>query len=588
MLDRLTPRKALLLSLLVMLLAIVWQAVDETPHLVAGDLPNPDSFFKLVLLREYTPATGFQFMARDNAPYGAYLHWSAVHSWVMLKLAQGLMHCGMSTDQALLWAGGGLTLLSMLALSGLVAWTTIRQGGLLAAPVAILVLATSEFLFGYGRLVQLTHHIFMLVPLAAAAACFLRDWGAGSRWSQGIQDVLGGACLGLALWISPETMPLVVAMVAVRTAGRIQYPSGAVVCPVAVGLMAMLLLAWHADPPPPTFSSWAMDHVSLAWLLLGGLIAGLLVVADILAGMQAPLWPVVLILSALLVGMSLIWLHVVPGAEQGAASLMPPEMRALWWIHIGEMQAPKGMWQWVAGLFMPVVAALLLAVRSWRSRSLWMAVLAATTLAYAAMTAWHVRSGAAAAFLAALAYGVTLARVLVFSAESPAALGERAQWTAVGFVLLPVVKMLVDVPLQWVGNDEKAVAPVCRVADVAPQLNKLPVGVILSSTNDGAELLWRTRHSIIASNYHHNVSGILDVVHIWNDKPPYQNAMRLLAQRNVSYLLACGDKGGVIIPQKTSKLTLWGRASQGLPISGFAFCGEIKGWRWYARGEGCF
>ena len=70
------------------------------------------------------------------------------------------MLLGVDSDKALLLAGGGLTILSMLLLATLVAITILNIGSNLAAVLAVLALATSFPLFGYGQLVQITHHIF--------------------------------------------------------------------------------------------------------------------------------------------------------------------------------------------------------------------------------------------------------------------------------------------------------------------------------------------------------------------------------------------------------------------------------------------
>ncbi len=140
---------------------------SQATDLTSADLPNPDSYYRLVILKDYTPETGFQFIARDNAPQGSWIHWSLPHTWTVWQLHRGLMAVGLEKNAALLWAGGGLTMLSMLLLAFFVALAVANVGSLRAAVVSALVLASSPPLFGYGQLVQITHHIFMLVPLAA-------------------------------------------------------------------------------------------------------------------------------------------------------------------------------------------------------------------------------------------------------------------------------------------------------------------------------------------------------------------------------------------------------------------------------------
>ncbi len=169
MIDKLNTNRVLLAALFIMLLALLRPAVEQFPGLMRAELPNPDSFYKLVLVREYSPATGFQYMARDNAPWGTYQHWSAVHSWTLLEVHWALRFLGVEKDSALVWAGSAMTVFSLLALAVLVAKLVTSQGSMLAALVAVITLASSVPLHGYGQPNQITHHVFMLVPLAAAA-----------------------------------------------------------------------------------------------------------------------------------------------------------------------------------------------------------------------------------------------------------------------------------------------------------------------------------------------------------------------------------------------------------------------------------
>ncbi|MGE8318244.1 MAG: hypothetical protein ACN6O3_05810 [Comamonas sp.] len=581
MLDHLTPRKALLLALLIMLLAVAKQCADQIPLLATANLTNPDSYYKLVLLREYTPQTGFQYMARDNAPDGSYLHWSAVHSWTVLMLARGLMACGLGQDTALLWAGGGLTVICVLLLAALVARAIIGQGGRLAAVVSALVLATSAPLWAYGQLIQITHHVFMLVPLAAAT-CFLLRGGSVSPLQAGRADLAGGLLLGLALWTSPETMPLVVALAAMRAARRLQAPPQEEPCwPVAVGLLAMLAWGWHVDPPPPTFSAWALDHVSLAWLLLATLLAGLLALTDVLTR-RAVEWPLsfpALTGATLLAGG--IWLFAVPGALAGPQGLIPDEIKGIWWAQIGELQAAGKPHEWLVLMFMPMLAGTFLLYVAWREHSLWLTVLAVTTLAYGALGAWHIRMGAAAAFVTALAYGMALARQHAFSTASVHQLSAREQWRAAALLLLPPLQVGLALGLAALQPAEKKdeAKSGCHLADIAQQLNSLPPGTMLASTNLGPELLWRTHHKVVAGNYHHNVSGIVDVFRVWLSLPPDAQAQDIIARRRIDYVLECGL---LPIPPK-ARNTLLGRVSQGEEISWLPQREQLGAWWLYER-----
>ena len=41
----------------------------------------------------------------------------------------------------------------------------------------------------------------------------------------------------------------------------------------AIGLVVTTSLGWQIDPPPPGFTRWALDHISLAYVVLAALLA---------------------------------------------------------------------------------------------------------------------------------------------------------------------------------------------------------------------------------------------------------------------------------------------------------------------------
>lgn len=605
MLDNLTPRKVVLLAMTLMLMVVLFGAVRQVPDLLAAHFSNPDSYYKLVLLRDYTPQGGLQYMARDNAPLGSYVHWSAVHSWVMQQMARGFGFLGLAAEPALVWAGGSLTLLSVLLLALCVVWTVVNQGGRLAALIAALVLATSRPLFAYGQLLQITHHIFMLVPLAGAACCLLRERLDLRPMAHGTLDLLGGGLIGLALWTSPETMPLVVALAAIRAALRLQVPQAGPVWPVALGLMAVLVSGWLLDPPPPTFSAWALDHISLAWLLLGLALTSLLLLTDWLTARRVGICYAVTILAAAFVLAAVLWLLVVPGAHLGITALIPPDLQSLWWHNINEMRRPSKPWEIVSWLAMPTLAGALLLGIAWREHSLWRALLALTTLAYTVQAFLHMRSGAAAALLAALAYGITLVSIRGFAARRPTLeMAGRRQWPAILLVLAPAVQLVLWVGLVvWLGNaansqnnvagnhviasvsDDTSTsnhADACSIRTIVSRLNALPAGIVLAPLDETGEILWRTHQRTVAGGYHHNIGGLRDYFHIWNSTAPDALAQSILARRGVDYLLACQPPTA---PEKESGATptLLTRAAEGADIPWLPHHETIGRWHLYFR-----
>ncbi|MFA5663692.1 hypothetical protein [Castellaniella sp.] len=580
MLNPLDKRKVLILASAIFLLAIAFSLGRQMPDLLAARLANPDSYTRLVLVRDWQPATGYQYMARDAAPHGSYLHWAMVHTWTLQHLAQALQWLGLPQDKALLLAGAGITELSTLLLGLFSVLAILAQGGRLAAIATALALISARGLLAYAQPLQITHHIFMLVPLACAAWLLLRPRS---------RPFLAGLGLGLSLWISPETMPFIAGLAALQAGRRLQGAGGAACWPLALGLGLMLLLGWWIDPPPPTFDAWALDHLSLAWLAWAAIVAALLCLADILASRpRLPLaWKVGLIAAAALAGAAL-WLALAPGALAGPAGLLPDELKTLWWRHINELRPSRKASEILAWVAMPALAGGLLLHAAWRARILWWALLGLMATAYAALAAWHVRMGAAAALAAALAWGIWLTRQAVFISETPTALPARAQHRAAFWLLVPillVVLSLGSVALErWLGDTPTSPSP-CRLADIADELNAVPPATILVHLNQAPELLWRTHHRVIAGNYHHNTAGLLDTYHVWLSEGDDARARAIVAQRGIQYILQCADAdAGTNAGTDAGGDTLARRLARGAPVSWARGPFPLGAWNLYIPG----
>lgn len=566
-----------------MLLALALASVGQMPKLMEAKLNNPDSFYKLVLVKEYSPATGFQYIARDNAPSGAYQHWSAAHSWALLQLSDAFQKFGLPAEPALLWAGSAVTLMSMLGLAVLVAKLVINQGSVIAAIVAVIVLLTNGPLRAYGQAIQITHHIFMLVPLAAAAIVLLPSEKPRRHWN--LLSFFAGGLLALALWISPETMPLVVVFLATRVAFRMQMRTNEALWPIGLGLCSLLLLAWWQDPPPPTFTAWALDHLSLAWLEFALFISALLALADVLMNLPWTLRARIGMLAVTSMIAAAIWLLTVPNAMHGPSGLIPVELKSLWWNSIRELKPVASAAESVAFVMMPVVAGLLMLISALLRRALWMCVLAISLMVYAVLGAMHIRMAAAAGLLSAIGYGIALAQLQACRDSSRMNATMREQQLALFLIFIPIIQVLLVLLLQKddvVTNKQNATDNGCYVSEVAETLNSLPAGTILAPLNEGPEILWRTHHRTIAGNYHHNVKGLLDYFHIWRSSIPDDPARRLMDERQIDYILACANEAAA--PKlENGQRTLADRMTAGENIDWLSRPQKIGSWWLYRR-----
>jgi len=577
-----TRNKALLAVLLLMMAVLGRNVASQAEGLSNANLPNPDSYYKLVILKDYMPETGFQFIARDNAPYGSWIHWSLPHTWTIWQLHRGLMAFDVRKDSALLWAGGGLTIFSMLLLALFVALAVANAGSPLAAVVSGLVIASSPPLFGYGQLVQITHHIFMLVPVAAAAACFLRPNFQAGR----LLDFLGGALLGFALWISPETMPLVLAFTALRAAICLQHVSSGPVWPVAVGLMLMVLTGWAIDPPPPTFSVWALDHISFAWLLFSFALAYLLLLTDYCVDRNWPLSSAVIRLACALLVAATVWLLVVPGAMSGPSGLIPSDLKAPWYDRIEELQALSQPSQWLAYLLLPITSASLLVYIAWRERSMWLLVLAVSVLIYSVLCASHIRMGAAAAMMSSLAFGIGIGRLRAFREIRNSFLPKSEQFFVAALVLVIPTQVFGAMALASLEGSVSGLSrsankiKFCSLDPLLSFLRDYQVSTIILEPNSGPEILFKTNNKVVSGNYHHNISGLSDVLHVLGSRAPDIKAQDIVLKRNVDFVVSCNDANHKGI---NNVISLTDRIEADAHIMWMPLSYEVGGWHIYSR-----
>ncbi|REH39026.1 hypothetical protein DFR26_1199 [Paraperlucidibaca baekdonensis] len=573
--------KALFAVFLIMLIVLGRNVVSQASDLSRANLPNPDSYYKLVILKDYKAETGFQYIARDNAPYGSWSHWSLPHTWVVWQLHHGLMFFGVDKNAALLWAGGGLTLLSMLLLAIFVALVVANVGSPIAAFVSAIVLVSSTPLFGYGQLVQITHHVFMLLPLAAAAVFFLRREFKASL----AQDFLGGLFLGVGIWISPETMPLVLVFAAMRAAIRLQVPSSGTLSPAALGLMLALITGWVIDSPPPTFSLWALDHISFAWLLFGGLLAVLLLLTDwcVARHLSVPVSVCILVLALVLV--AICWLILVPGALAGPEGLIPDELKMVWYSQIMELQPITLPSQWLGYLLVPIIGTALLGYIAWRESSLWMLVLAASTLIYAVLGASHIRMAAAMTLISTMTFSIGLSKLRAFVHMQDSSVPMREQLLVALFILSVPLQILGSIALAYFDEVAGSIESVadksrCQLDIVLPLLKRLPPGTVLANPNLGPEILFKTQHQVIAGNYHHNINGLLDSFRLLRSVSPDIEARSLISTRHIDYILSCAKIYSTLTGEGHDK-TLAQRIAAGEQIDWLPEKETVGDWRLY-------
>ena len=307
----------------------------DWPSVLAGSLNDPDSYMRLLRIEQGIHAGHLVVtVARDDSGAGVYVEWSRLLDALLWLMAAPLAPF-LGWHKALYAAGVALGPLGTGFLGVALAWAvepvaTRRYLWTAAAAAGMLPGFTTAAVPGVVH-----YHILLLVMIALTAGCVARAWR-GDRW----MGFLAGLSGGFAIWLTPETMPFILAAYAALLLRWWQVGNGLVLLTTAAGCFDVLGLGFFVDPPGGGYSEAAVDrlsyvYVAMALLLLGG--------AALLAALQTRLrqWrgPAGL---ALMGGLMAGWIAMFPRVAMGPYGILPPDQAKAFFGVISEQQPVRG------------------------------------------------------------------------------------------------------------------------------------------------------------------------------------------------------------------------------------------------------
>lgn len=496
-------------------LAVLGLQATFLDDLLSGALGDTDAFLRIAVLESHLlHGTPLDWSARDGAPHGVALQWSRPPSWLMLAAAWPFRLAGLETRQALLAGAGLVQGLSPIFLAGALLWALRPAAGLPAAAAAAAVLLLHVPTLGYAAIHRPDHHLLVVLPAVLAAGLLLR--GGLPR------QAAAGALAGLAAWIHPEGIPLAALLVGAQALANLRHP-GAGALAAGAGLAAVLGLAALIDPPTDG-ARWAIDRHGPAHALAAlAALPGLLLLRNPRRAIRAG----GLLGAGLAAAATLLQLQ--PDLLRGSAALMDPQVKALWWDRIREIQPPRGG-MILAHLALPLLgaaAALLAARRIDGPGGARLAFAAGAVVLLGLWTAGGARHTVLSASAGALALGLALPHL-------PRAAGRLLPAGAVALGLL-------GVGLGALSPREDGRG--CRLSpDARAALAALPATTILTPVDLAPEILLHTPHRTIAGPYQRNAGGIADALAAFGDADPdAPTARRILGERGATLVLACPD-----------------------------------------------
>jgi hypothetical protein len=536
------------------LLAALAMSARFPPDWRAGGLSNPDSYMRLVRLRDMMRGgVVLDSVARDGSGHGTVLHWSHLLDSVLLLLAAPFK-LFLAPDDALHAAALVFGPLNIAALGLACVWAASPFAAREWLFLGAILPALSPAIISYGMVGVVHHHIAIAV---VAVAC----WGWAARLVAGHAPPRAGIALGtwaaLGVWLSPESVPLTMMAFGALWLAWLTRPFQAGVppdglpnglpngLPCAIGLAglsfaAVTSLALLADPPGAGIGATEIDRLSLLFVGLAVAVGCAAIGAWAVHRMVPARRPRIAAAGAIGLICCAVWAVFCHDAIVRAARLFGASTGDAMFVYVNEMLPVGGVFGVLQFLLTGICATLVGIAAAMGRRSQLLGYAAVCLTGLLVLGQWHVRFAAYPEAAAAVALPITLTM----------AAGVTAGWHPIGrsFARMAAILLFVQVPFmgqapvlgqlpevtgpevtgsevtgsEVTGSPRAApivVVPECAAADAVAMLAPHPGAVVLADVNDTPELLYKTRIRTVGSLYHRGIDGFLRLRDAWRAGP---------------------------------------------------------------------
>jgi hypothetical protein len=503
-----------------------------------GDLINPDSYMRLVRLREIVARHAFvNVVPRDGSGAGTELHWSHLVDGIILLLAAPL-RAVMDGAQAVHWAAIALGPISVGLLGLSLAWVLAPltdPGWRWTAPV---LAGTSLTIVGYGIPGVVHHHILVALSIVITAGMAGRVGLGGARagWLMGVSAAIG-------LWLSPETMPFMLAAwgaVGLAWLTDADRPGcGDALRNAGTSLLLITALGFALDPPEAGYGAVEIIRMSVVWLGLAAIVAAIGWSARALDRSRLTrAWRTGAAIAAVVAGMG-VWFGMFPAVLRGPSGIMSPDEAKAYLSIINEMQ-PVTTWEGASAyLFGGGLATVIASIIAVRERSLRWAYAALCGVLIVALGASHVRFATYSAAFAAAMLPLTLSYCGSALARLPDATRMLARVGVAGlFFVVPKAGDLFAL-LSPARAADVAFAPDCSLRAISALLAPHAGEVVMANLSDTPELLYRTEVLTVGSLYN-NIPAFMRLRDAWRSLPS-DDLPETVKATGASLLLFCPD-----------------------------------------------
>lgn len=549
-------RRLLVLALLPLLLLVAVQGLAQWRDgwfVLDGRFIGPDAYMRSVRVLDFIEGRDWYdgTIERSNAPYGETLHWTRPLDVLILAGAVPLKKLAGLDWPAAVFASGAMVspLLHVLALLAFL-WALrplFDDRGLALAGFLFAAQFYLTFQFALGRP---DHHGLILLLDILVLGFVLRLLGPAPRHADALA---AGAVAALVIWVSVEGLVITALMLAalaadwIRRGATVAWTGWIAVAALCLGLLAALVV----ERPLDDLGAISQDRISILHVGIAGVAVLLWTIALAWPSRgQSPLVRGGVLLGGAALAVAGLAVYVerygLPRLLAGPMADVHPRVVAEWWDFNKEVSPlldkgdiagtlPKfvahlGM----ASLALPAMLWQALRVRAARRAAWWL--LLSASVAAMALAVHEVRwSGLTQVFLLP-GYAVAARWLIDRLAATPLRLAARALVPivfAVGFLFIGASLRRADA--------EPPAAPDCDVKRIAGALNeRYPNDVrrIASFIFYGPELLYRTSHEVVATPYHRNAAGMLDLIDFLKAED-MEAARRLADRRGIDLVVVC-------------------------------------------------
>ena len=569
-------------------------ANGESP-ILSGRMPDSDDYMRLVQVFQWLDTGDWwgRVLPRLNPPDGTLINWARLADLPYAALVAALSPVMGRLNAAIAAAAIIPPLLQLPIFLCVVSWAGRPVLGwrlaLLCGPLALL----SDFVFFQFIPGRADHHSWHVIVSTLLLGCIIR---LALKPDDRVAARLAAIALALGLWFGGEAIPWLAAFnlglaVIWLFAGRAIL--GPAIRLSAITLVACLVILPLAQPQAALLRI-ACDDFGLVYLAMPAVMLAFWVAAWLLERWCSTAWHRLGLGFAAAAILGLVFFTGFPACRGGPYGQLDGRLADVWLQHTSEMLPASALFGGLAGgaiaMIGPLLAALAIVVESIRrrgqTRQVWL-VMGCFVFPALTIACLHVQVLPHAAALSAIPLVWAAADI----ARSPYGRGQRP-WTRV--ISLPTTVALIYclaavLPprlAEIIGQGRAAAddgAGPCDLIRISAFLSD-PAGLgatvklIAAPIDNGAELLFRTPHQVLAAPFERDVGGNLDLFDLFT-APSDDAAHAIAARRHVDIVMFCRPDAAMWLPDdpgiflrrlQAGKIPGWLHPLAAPPESGFS------------------